>query len=88
MSDPNHPRKFDEAFKRQIVKLYDAGKPASEIMAEYDLGNSTLLIISRRGRHRPILFAVSGVSTGMAAVGSVCALYRRRRLARSVVDVY
>ena len=42
MADPKHPRKFDEAFKRQIVKLYDAGKPASEIMAEYDLGNSTL----------------------------------------------
>ena len=52
MSDPKHPRKFDEAFKRQIVKFYDAGKLASEIMAEYDLGNSTLLIITRR-EHRP-----------------------------------
>ena len=41
MRDPKHPRKFTEEFKRQIVALYDGGKPAAEIMREYDLGRST-----------------------------------------------
>lgn len=41
MRDPKHPRKFTEEFKRQVVELYDSGKPASEIMRDYDLGNST-----------------------------------------------
>ena len=26
---PKHPRKFSEKFKRQMVKLYDNGKPTS-----------------------------------------------------------
>ena len=26
MADPKHPRHYDEAFKRQIVQLYDNGK--------------------------------------------------------------
>ena len=42
MRDPKHPRKFDEAFKRQIVELRDSGKPVSEIEREYDLGRSTV----------------------------------------------
>ncbi len=42
MADPKHPRKFDEAFKRQIVKLYENGKTPAEIKAEYDIGSSTL----------------------------------------------
>ena len=42
MRDPKHPRKFDEAFKRQIVELHDGGKPVSEIEKEYDLGRSTV----------------------------------------------
>lgn len=42
MADPNHPRKFTEKFGRQIVQLYLAGKPRGELMAEYDLGSSTL----------------------------------------------
>ena len=42
MADPKHPRKFDEAFKRQIVELYDNGKAPSEIFAEYDICSSTL----------------------------------------------
>ena len=42
MADPNHPRKFTEEFRRQIVQLYLAGKPRGELMAEYDLGSSTL----------------------------------------------
>lgn len=42
MADPNHPRKFTEEFGRQIVQLNLAGKPRRELMAEYDLGSSTL----------------------------------------------
>lgn len=42
MRDPKHPRQFTEQFRRQIVELYNAGKPRGEIMAEYDLGSSTL----------------------------------------------
>lgn len=33
---------FSEGFKRQIVELYNAGKPVSEIMSEYDLDRSTV----------------------------------------------
>lgn len=47
MRDPKHPRKFDEAFKRQIVELYDNGKPVSEIEKDYDLSHST---VNRRVR--------------------------------------
>ena len=42
MADPKHPRKFEESFKRQIVQLYESGKPLKEIMDEYDLGRSTV----------------------------------------------
>lgn len=42
MADPRRPRKFSEEFKRQIVQLYDNGKPVSEIGAEYDLSHSTV----------------------------------------------
>lgn len=42
MADPKHPRKFSEEFKRQIVQLYDNGKPVSEIEREYDLSHSTV----------------------------------------------
>ena len=42
MADPKHPRHFTEEFKRQIADLYNNGKPAHEIMAEYDLCKSTL----------------------------------------------
>lgn len=41
MADSKHPRKFSEEFKRQMVGLYDNGKPTSEILEEYDLGVST-----------------------------------------------
>ena len=34
MRDPGHPRHFTDEFKRQIVDLYNAGKPKREIMAE------------------------------------------------------
>ena len=42
MADPKHPRHFTDEFKRQIASLYNAGKPPSEIMREYDLGKSTV----------------------------------------------
>ena len=42
MADPKHPRHFTDEFKRQIVSLYNAGKPPSEIMRGYDLGSTTL----------------------------------------------
>ncbi len=42
MADPKHPRHFTDDFKRQIVSLYNAGKPPSEIIREYDLGSTTL----------------------------------------------
>lgn len=42
MADPKRPRHFTEEFKRQIVELYNGGKPPREIMAEYDLGRSAL----------------------------------------------
>ena len=42
MRDPRHPRHFTDEFKRQIVDLYNAGKPKREIMDEYDLGKSTV----------------------------------------------
>lgn len=37
MADPNHPGKFTEEFRRQIARLYLAGKPRGELMAEYGL---------------------------------------------------
>ncbi|MBP3222651.1 MAG: transposase, partial [Actinomycetaceae bacterium] len=42
MADSRHPRKFSEDFKRQIVALYDGGKPVKEISAEYDLAHSVI----------------------------------------------
>ena len=42
MADPRHPRHFGEGFKRQVVRLYDGGKPKSDIMREHDIGKSTL----------------------------------------------
>ena len=30
-------REFTDAFKQQIVQLYNSGKPRSEIIKEYDL---------------------------------------------------
>ena len=41
MADPKHPRHYNEAFKRQIVRLYESGKPSREIRAEYDVARST-----------------------------------------------
>ncbi|MBM7839122.1 transposase [Alkalihalobacillus xiaoxiensis] len=35
-------RTFSEDFKKQMVQLYQSGKPRSEIIREYDLTSSTL----------------------------------------------
>lgn len=42
MADPKHPRHYEESFKRQIVQLYENGKPVREIKDEYDISHSTL----------------------------------------------
>lgn len=42
MASPKHPRHFSDDFKRQTVKPHNAGKPMGGIMAEYDLGRSTV----------------------------------------------
>ena len=42
MRDPRHPRHFTEYFKRQIVDLYNVGKPKREIMDEQGLGKSAV----------------------------------------------
>ena len=60
MAGPNHPGKFTEEFRRQIARLYLAGKPRGELMAEYGLGSSTL---SRRIKCR----GEAGVTTEAAA---------------------
>lgn len=60
MADPDHTRKFTEEFRRQIARLYLAGEPRGELMAEYDLGSSAL---SRRVKCR----GEAGVTTEAAA---------------------
>lgn len=52
MADPKHPRHFSDDFKRQVVELRNAGKPMSEIMAECDLGRSTVRRWITYKRHR------------------------------------
>jgi len=45
MADPNRPRHYEEEFKRQIVQLYENGKPSSQIRAEYGIPRSTLVCV-------------------------------------------
>lgn len=42
MSERRKKRYYTDEFKQQMVALYDSGKPASEIAAEYDLTRSAL----------------------------------------------
>lgn len=84
MADPNHPRKFTEEFRRQIARLYLAGKPRGELMAEYDLGSPTLSRwIKCRGE--------AGVTTEAAARipedGRLPGLERENKRLRMKVDV-
>ena len=37
MSEKRERRKFTEEFKKQVVSLFNAGKPRCEIIREYDL---------------------------------------------------
>ena len=41
MAGPEHPRHYDEAFKRQIVQSCESGKPSREIRAGHDIARST-----------------------------------------------
>ena len=41
MAGPKHPRHYEESFKRQIVRLYENGRPAREIKDGYDILRST-----------------------------------------------
>ena len=41
MAGPKHPRHYEESFKRQLVQLYENGKPARGIKDEYDISHST-----------------------------------------------
>ena len=40
MTTRRQRRSFTEDFKKQVVQLYNAGKPRSEILKEYDLSPS------------------------------------------------
>lgn len=42
MSKRRAKRSYDEKFKQQMVQLYNAGKPAVEIVREYELTRSSL----------------------------------------------
>jgi transposase len=42
MDGPKERRTYTEEFKRQMVSLYNAGKPGSEIIREYGLTPSAL----------------------------------------------
>ena len=42
MAGPEHPRHYDEAFKRQIAQSCESGKPSREIRAGRDIARSTL----------------------------------------------
>ncbi|MDY4122669.1 MAG: transposase [Ellagibacter isourolithinifaciens] len=84
MRDPKHPRQFTEEFRRQIVELHLAGKPRSEIKAEYDLGSSTLARWIR-------LYGSDGVTTESAArtpeQERILELERENKRLRMEVDV-
>ena len=40
MTEKRERRIFNENFKQQLVKLYNSGKPRSQIIREYDLTSS------------------------------------------------
>ncbi len=41
MTPKRERRHFSEEFKKQLIQLYNSGKPRSEILREYDLNPST-----------------------------------------------
>jgi transposase len=48
MTNRREKREFTDEFKQQMVKLYNSGKPRSEIIKEYDLTPSVLGNLVRR----------------------------------------
>lgn len=40
MTERRERRSFSEEFKKQMVQLYNAGKPRAEIIREYDLSST------------------------------------------------
>jgi len=42
MTERRQKRKYTEEFKKQLVELFNNGKPRSEIIREYDLTGSSL----------------------------------------------
>jgi transposase len=42
MNEKRERRTFNDEFKQQIVQLYNAGKPKSEICREYDLASAVV----------------------------------------------
>ena len=83
MADPRHPRRFTEEFKRQIVQLYENGRPAMEIETECDISHSTLHRWVR-GRNGGSTRAVGNHAPGR---NELIALRRRDRQLEMEVDV-
>lgn len=81
MADPRHFRHYEEEFKRQIVQLYENGKPAREIKTEYDISHSTL--------HRWVQGIRNSGSTKAAdnRTPELIELHRRNRQLEMEVDV-
>lgn len=81
MADPRHFRHYEEEFKRQIVQLYENGKPAREIKTEYDISHSTL--------HRWVQDIRNSGSTKAAdnRTPELIELHRRNRQLEMEVDV-
>ena len=79
MAGPKHPRHYEESFKRQIVRLYENGKPAREIKDEYDISHSTL--------HRWVQGIRNSGSTKAPEQNEPVELRKRNRQLEMEVDV-
>lgn len=84
MRDPRHPRHFTDEFKRQIVDLYNAGKPKREIMDEYDLGKST---VERRVKSINATGSPRAADNRTPEQNRILELERENRRLRMEVDV-
>ena len=84
MADPRHPRRFTEGFKRQIVRLYENGKPPVEIKTECDICHSTLHRWVRGIRNSGSTRATDDRTPGQS---EPLALRKRNRQSEMEVDV-
>ena len=84
MRDPRHPRHFTDEFKRQIVDLYNAGKPKREIMDKHDLGKST---VERRVKSLNATGSPRAADNRTPEQNRVLGLERENRRLRMEVDV-